>query len=160
MSKCSQRKIEHVSDIISEDEMKKWNSSVPVIIKAPTGSGKSFFIKNILYEFARSMNSRILLFLHRRNTLEQFQDEINASHKQDVIKLMLYQTIQNNPDTNWNELLCKYQYVACDEFHYFLSDANYNINTDISFNQITFDAERTFQRSFRSTKLGSDFFER
>ena len=49
-----------VSEIITTEEIKKWNKGDIITITAGTGAGKSYFIKNILYAFAKQENKKIL----------------------------------------------------------------------------------------------------
>lgn len=122
--------------MITIDEIKKWKSTDVVTISAGTGMGKSYFIKNILYALAKKDNKKILMFIHRKNCVDQFTKEIEKDRKIDTITIKTYQYLENlykNKQTfNFNE----YEYIVCDEFHYFLSDASYNITTDISLNTI------------------------
>jgi hypothetical protein len=63
--------------------------------------------------------------------------EIKRDNKTDVITIKTYQSIEHKylktiEDCNFD----KYDYIVLDEFHYFMSDAQFNINTDISFDQL------------------------
>lgn len=126
---------QRVTEVVTIDKIEKWNNDI-ITIGAQTGAGKSYFIKNILYALAKRNNKKILMLVHRINCLDQFQDEIQQDNKIDVIKLDTYQSIENklknNKPYNFNE----YQYIVCDEFHYFMSDASFNKFTDISLNVI------------------------
>ena len=42
-------KVKRVSELISPSEIKTWEKGSVITIKAGTGAGKSYFIKNILY---------------------------------------------------------------------------------------------------------------
>ena len=120
-----------VSEIITIDLIKNWRKNEIITITAGTGVGKSYFIKNILYAFAKKNNKKILMLIHRCNCTNQFEKEIIKDKKTDVIHIKTYQSLeQNNID------LSQYQYIVCDEFHYFMSDASFNKTTDISLNKI------------------------
>lgn len=58
-------KCKRISDIIIEKDIQTWTPECPVIISAGTGSGKSYFIKNILYKYAKEHNQKILMLIHR-----------------------------------------------------------------------------------------------
>lgn len=120
-----------ISEIITIDEIKKWSKGSIVTIKAGTGSGKSYFIKNILYAFAKDSKKKILMLEHRTNCKNQFLEEIKRDKKLDIIDIVTYQTLENK-DFDFN----KYEYIVCDEFHYFMGDAAFNYTTDISLNKI------------------------
>lgn len=127
---------QRVSEVISPDEIKTWKSGEVISIKAGTGAGKSYFIKNILYAFAKANNKRILFLIHRKNCVNQFEQEIIKDKKTDIIKIMTYQKIETSELKNNKFDLSKYQYIVSDEFHYFMSDASFNKTTDISLNRI------------------------
>lgn len=107
-----------------------------ITINEPMGSVKSHFIKNDLYEYAKEHNEKILFLVHRINCKIQFTNDIIG--KDDTIKIDSYQSIQatyksiHNPQYNFNE----YDYIVCDEMHYFMTDSLFNNSTDISFNAI------------------------
>lgn len=125
-----------VSDIISKDDIKKWDNGSIVTIKAGTGVGKSYFIKNTLYEYAKENNKKILMLLHRVNCLQQFKGELIEDDKLDIINIRTYQSIEALQSKGIDFNFAKYDYIVCDEFHYFMSDASFNKTTDISLNTI------------------------
>lgn len=53
MANGNERK--RISDIITEEEIMKWQPGDNILISAPMGSGKSYFCKNILYEVAKGL---------------------------------------------------------------------------------------------------------
>lgn len=129
--------MKRVSELITTDEMRRWSSNDIITIIAGTGVGKSYFIKNILYAFAKKENKRILFLIHRSNCVNQFQKEIEADKKTDFIDIKTYQSLENLYINNNKPFdFANYQYIVCDEFHYFMSDASFNKTTDISLNLI------------------------
>lgn len=126
----------YVSDYISDNEINRWNAGDVVAISAGCGSGKSHFIKNILYEKAKSQNKKILMLIHRTNCVEQFKIEIENNGKSDVISIKTYQSIERTIISKGEYLYDDYAYLVCDEFHYFIEDSNFNCYTDISFDSI------------------------
>nr|DAL75872.1 MAG TPA: SF2-N [Caudoviricetes sp.] len=125
-----------VSDIISNDEIAKWEPGDIVTIRAKTGDGKSFFVKNKLYEYAKAHGEKILLLLHRENTINQFQYEVDRESKDDTIDIRTYQFYEQlllyGRETN----LSQYKYIVVDEAHYFVSDSAFNNRTDLSFEAV------------------------
>jgi hypothetical protein len=121
-----------VSEKITIRDIKQWNNNI-ITIKAGCGAGKSYFIKNVLYQLAKDNNKKILYLIHRKNCIDQFKTEIIADGKEEVIHIKSYQTIETLRNKR-NQIFdfSQYQYIVCDEFHYFMSDATFNINTDIS----------------------------
>lgn len=127
---------QRVTDLIKYDDIRNWKENDIISIKAGTGVGKSYFIKNQLHAFAKLNNKKILFLVHRTNCKNQFVDEIAKDRKADTIDIRTYQAIENVIMNKGIFDLSQYQYIVCDEFHYFISDASFNITTDISLNEI------------------------
>lgn len=127
-----------VSERVTTDEIKSWKDGDIIAIKAGTGRGKSYLIKNILYGFAKGLhnNKKILMLIHRVNCINQFQKEIEDANKTDVIKIESYQSLEFKIKNGIKLDFSEYAYIVCDEFHYFMSDAAFNKTTDISLNAI------------------------
>lgn len=124
-----------VGDVIKDKDIEKWRPEVPVIISAQTGQGKTHFIKNTLYNYAKERGQKILLLVHRVPLRDQIEMELVDEEKTDVITLMTYQKI-DNASLNYRSEPLDYDYIVSDEFHYFLSDAGFNHYTDLSFKEI------------------------
>lgn len=127
---------EWVSDVISDNEIRNWNVGDVITIKAKPGQGKSFFIKNKLYAYAKKHNERILFLLHRDNTVSQFRNEILREGKEDTIDIRTYQYIEQALMYRRGFDISEYKYIVVDEAHYFISDSTFNNRTDISFEAI------------------------
>lgn len=113
--------IKRVTGLIKKEDAEKWKPRDNVLIASPMGAGKSYFCKNTLYGIAKSVNGKILMLIHRSNCVEQFQYEIEADGKADVIEVITYQSLEYSVLHNTNKFdLSKYKFVVCDEFHYFL----------------------------------------
>lgn len=131
-----------VTDLIKKEDVEKWKPRDNILIASPMGAGKSYFCKNTLYDMAKSVNGKILMLIHRSNCVEQFQYEIEADGKADVIEVITYQSLEYSVLHNTNKFdLSKYMFVVCDEFHYFFNDSSFNNKTAISFNMIMSNAE-------------------
>lgn len=85
----------NISDIISEKDMNSWKTGDIVAIDAGTGSGKTYFVMNKLYEKAKLEGSKIVVFFHRNNTKNQFQQQVDEEGKGDVIELQTYQYLEH-----------------------------------------------------------------
>lgn len=125
-----------VSNIVTTHEIKQWKIGDIITITAGTGVGKSYFIKNILYAYAKENHQKILMLIHRTNCVEQFQREIERDKKTDVIDIETYQKLEYKNLNGYKNYLNTYKYIVCDEFHYFMSDALFNKTTDVSLNCI------------------------
>ena len=131
-----------VTDLIKKEDVEKWKPRDNILIASPMGAGKSYFCKNTLYDIAKSVNGKILMLIHRSNCVEQFQYEIEADGKVDVIEVITYQSLEYSVLHNTNKFdLSKYMFVVCDEFHYFFNDSSFNNKTAISFNMIMSNTE-------------------
>lgn len=127
-----------MTDVISSEEANTWMPGDNILISAPTGVGKSYFCKNILYDLAKKVKGKILMLIHRSNCVEQFKYEIESDGKQDVIDVVTYQSLEYGKlhHTSKQIDLAKYMYVVSDEFHYFFNDSSFNNKTAISFQMI------------------------
>ena len=125
-----------VSDIVTIEEIEKWGAGDCITVKAGTGIGKSWLIKNSLYNIAKQENKRILMLIHRCNCTEQFIDEITRDNKTDIIDIKTYQKLEYKELHRYKNDLSEYQYIVCDEFHYFMSDAAFSKTTDMSLDLI------------------------
>lgn len=126
-----------VSEAITD--YKQWTEGDIITITAGTGVGKSYFIKNNLYTHAKKNNRKILMLVHRLNCRDQFLHEVEKEGKSDILTIGTYQAIEQNAlrgvvSNNVNP--ADYDYVVCDEFHYFMSDASFNQTTDLSLSAI------------------------
>jgi len=123
-----------VSDKISHEEIRTWKKGEIITISAPTGSGKSYFIKNGLSDYAKINNEKILFLVPRTLIKNQFEEELI---EKSIVTIMTYQSLESFYVRNsCHKDLSEYDYIFCDEAHYFISDASFNNNTDISFNMI------------------------
>lgn len=128
--------LKRISELITVEEIRKWKTGNIISIMAGTGRGKSYWVKNILYAFAKQQNKRILYLIHRKNCIDQFKEEIKNDKKLDTISIMSYQKLETYWKYGKEFDFSSYQYIIVDEFHYFLSDSAYNKFTDISLNMI------------------------
>ena len=122
-----------VTDVVTIEQIESWTPGDCITIKAGTGRGKSYLIKNILYPIAKRDERKILMLVHRSNCYTQFKEELRRDNKLDTIQIMTYQKLEYKYLKTKKEIdLTDYQYICCDEFHYFMSDAAFSKTTDIS----------------------------
>lgn len=132
------KKKKWITDVISKEEVEKWEPGNVVLISAPMGAGKSYFCKNPLYDIANEKNGRILMLIHRSNCVDQFKYELETAKKTDVIDVVTYQSLEYGKLHNLkNQInLSLYHYIISDEFHYFFNDSSFNNKTAVSFQMI------------------------
>lgn len=141
----------HISDEIGQ-EYREWKAGDMVFIKAPTGSGKSYFILHIFLKYIIESGSKLLYLVNRRVLQEQLQEELDNDIYDEVIscfgrhidlkryiQIFTYQYLESRIKGGIlhtvNELQ-EYSHVVCDECHYFYADSNFNTNTELSFDCI------------------------
>lgn len=125
-----------ISQLIKIEDIENWTKGDIITIRAGTGKGKSYFIKNVLYAFAKEKDKKILMLIHRKDCINQFLQEIESDEKTEHIIIKSYQSLEYKMLNNVKIDFSEYEYIVCDEFHYFMSDAVFNKTTDISLNTI------------------------
>jgi len=89
-----------VSDLIGKD-YESWDSKKPVIITAPTGSGKTSFILEQLLPYAMEQNKKIFYFVNRSALKDQLDHKIGKRAKTegtallDAITIETYQKLES-----------------------------------------------------------------
>lgn len=124
-----------INELIGEEYL-QWKKGDVITITAGTGRGKSNFIKNELYEKAKNENEKILFFIHRSNTANQFELELEQDSKNDYITMKTYQSFQSSLLKQESIDLEKYKYIVCDEYHYFSNDSSFNKFTDVALHEL------------------------
>lgn len=110
-----------------------------MLLNCPTGTGKSQFVKDQLYNYCKKHNYKILYLLPRATVKDEFIQELRGNKekgepdKTDVIKVYTYQQFEN-----WEQYpsFTPYTIIICDECHYFISDSLFNPYTYRSFGRI------------------------
>ncbi|MGL5480230.1 MAG: DEAD/DEAH box helicase family protein [Clostridium sp.] len=121
-----------ITDLIKIEDVRRWSNGDTIVISAPTGTGKSYFVKNIIYLVAAERKKKILFLVHRKRCKQQFFEELKRDKKLDVINILTYQALEQKKDID----ISQYDYIVCDEFHYFTGDSNFNYKTDKSLEKI------------------------
>ncbi len=122
----------YISSIIPLNDIKNWEKGNRIIISAQTGSGKSEFVKNVLYDYCEKNNKSILLLSNRVALKNQNAESIGK--KAEIIDLKNYQELEVRilSSTNtFDEMIKNYDYIIYDEAHYIFSDSEFNRNTDL-----------------------------
>lgn len=106
---------------------------VVMLLESPTGTGKSYFIKNLLYDYCQLHNYKVLYLVPRIAVKNEFYIELSKSKKNDIITVETYQKLEKEDQLFDLNL---YDIIVCDECHYFTSDSLFNPHTEISYNHI------------------------
>ena len=148
-----------------KEQYKNWGPGDIIFITAPTGTGKSHFILHVYLKWLIERRiaqggegiisyPRQILYLVNRTILQkQIKEELSKEIEPeldaylgepinigDYISIRTYQSIETallteDPLEVVNEFK-KYECVVCDEAHYFYADANFNTNTELSYDCI------------------------
>jgi superfamily II DNA or RNA helicase len=129
-----------VSDTITSDVVKQLSKGKNYLIGSEMNSGKNFWARNVLLPFAFENNKRTLFLSHRKQTINQ-QSNYLEEYKQDCIRqfkgglfeIRSYQAFQKMIHRN-DPMINGYDYIVCDEAHYFVNDSSFNMSTELSFN--------------------------
>lgn len=165
------KNLENVTTKIG-NKYKKWNNNKVVFIEAGTGKGKSHFVKNTLYEYAKLSGKKILLLSNRTNLLNQNIYELAQADKlaEGVIACYNYQKLDYQEshikykDSSEYIDLKSFDYIVCDECHYFFTDATFNKFTPVALKwileskaiKIFMSATPRLTRTYVKEKVGED----
>jgi hypothetical protein len=128
----------YISDIITPDIISTWQLGQKYLIRSGTGSGKSYWVKNVLYEYCKSKEHKILLLSNRNILKNQNQEDLGAE-KLKVIRAENYQKLESlvtDKDRDIYDLISPYRVVVLDEAHFFHTDSQFNRQTDTLLNII------------------------
>lgn len=121
------KKKKFISDIIINEEINKWTYGDNILIDAQTGKGKTYFIKEKLAKYGN-----ILILTNRDNLKEQLTYDIGEVNN---VTVKNYQEVEEFIIKD-RLVLDNYDYLVCDEAHYFFTDASFNNKTDLVLNEI------------------------
>jgi hypothetical protein len=121
----------YISDIVTEEEINKWQLGQRILINSQTGTGKSHFIKNTLYDYCLANNKKVLLLSNR--SILKSQNIEDLENKTNIIHPENYQLLESKilKGTGLEELFESYDFIVFDEAHYLFTDAQFNRNTDL-----------------------------
>lgn len=126
-------KIKYLSDFIGDDYKTKWQKGDLIFIDSQMGKGKSYFVLNVLAAKRYGMK-KVLILTNRDELKQEFIKHLEHSKKLlGNITVMNYQSLEKSQI--YNKQLEEYDYIVCDEAHYFLEDS-YTNATNISFDWI------------------------
>lgn len=146
----------HVQEIINSSPVAKaigndyqfWEDGDIIMVSAPTGTGKTHFIRNVMLDPLRSRNNTnqpILYFVNRAILREQLlydlsKDLAGGKWYSSKIEVYTYQHLETDiinrgehAKNYWAKKFSEFRIVVFDECHYFISDSTYNTNTYVSF---------------------------
>lgn len=144
----------HVCDGLA-GEVDKWMPSDPIVIDAPTGSGKTTFVIEHILPRAQQTGENVLILSNRiaLNTqmkrrvmiaidspqLPLLTDEgVAATSDFGFVRILTYQSLQqflaDSTATEWRKNIA---FLICDEAHFFAADTLFNENCSYLLNLVT-----------------------
>jgi superfamily II DNA or RNA helicase len=126
----------YISDIITKEDINSWTNEEIIFIEAPTGSGKSHFIKHTLSE--NNKYKRILILVNRRIIKNQSENEL-LNDSIGNITITTYQNLANkilSKNVKKLEEFLNFDYIICDEVQYFCEDSEFIFETDTAFDWV------------------------
>lgn len=116
------------------NEFRRWRSDSYIFINCGTGTGKTTFIERIskLKEF------NVLILTNRTANREQILNHLDFKNNKGLkqyVKVMSYQVLEKTIDFT-SDYLDTFDYIFCDEAHYFLQDSTFNSMVNVSLNKI------------------------
>lgn len=121
-----------------DEEYKEWQPKSNILIGAAMGSGKTQFVLNTLSKHAKENKKKILFLSNRTELTKEINSKIEELKLYGIVEVLTYQALErtllnrNNGISFSISYLNVFNYVICDECHYFLTDAWTN-KTDISY---------------------------
>lgn len=146
-----------ISDYLSK-VIRSWTPTVAVAIFSDTGTGKNYFVENVLVPDAGLYKQEVLLITNRvalgrqvkyrlaemfgeawklRDYSDQGLDKVTDFGNLTVISYQQLETWMNENSNNLKKLKRDFRYVVMDEIHYCLSDCSFNAMTDLTLDYIT-----------------------
>lgn len=125
--------IEFISEYLIS-RVRYWHYGDYIFVNAGTGTGKTTFIEQL----AIKGNFNILILTNRTANRLQIKNhlKLNKNHyPRSTVDVISYQTLENEMNLT-SQFLDMYDFVVLDEVHYFLSDADFNPKTNLSFEKI------------------------
>ena len=126
----------YVSDVVG-DGFKTWSAEKPVVIHAPTGTGKTHFILNVLLPYVYSQGKMLVYMANRTALKQQVENSIPVEYSKSII-LCSYQQYESLPgvygmedklnlseDEKLSYRIAGADYYILDEAHFFLSDSTF-----------------------------------
>lgn len=119
-----------MSELISDD-YKLWNKSV-VLLACGTGRGKTTFALGTYCKYLLSIGKSVVYICNRTKLKEQIAADIKR-YGIEGVNIVSYQKFADELRSGSEP---KYDVYICDEAHYFLADAGFNLYTDIPYEYI------------------------
>lgn len=122
--------INYISDYFMY-EFQMWEYDSYNFINCGTGTGKTTFLEKMVA--LKQFN--ILILTNRKANWKQIRNHLVNKNLAIHAKLMSYQTLEKN-ERFTSDFLDDFDFIFCDESHYFLADSDFNSRTNLSLRKI------------------------
>ena len=121
----------YLSNHFTEDTFAGMTTDFMYAIYSAPDTGKTTLITNVLQPYLKRTGKKALYLTSRRAILDQLKDKVDNS----VMTCWAYQKIEEYVETG-RPFVTTYDFIVCDEAHYFVEDSELTTKTDLSFNFI------------------------
>lgn len=108
------------------NQYQQWNGK-RVLLGCGTGRGKTTFALGIYGKWLLEHNKKVLYLCNRKKLTQQIENTVKSYDVQDIT-IITYQKLK---EMIYGNEPIEYDIILCDEAHYFLSDADFNVYTDV-----------------------------
>ncbi|SHJ99673.1 DEAD/DEAH box helicase [Hespellia stercorisuis] len=133
------------------DEYTQWSNGDIILISAPTGSGKSYFVLHVLLKYIIRTGGKLLYLVNRKVLKKQLDAELKNKVIPELsgqgnlpiapignyIEIETYQSVEcfvkKSAYDSIQKHFEKFSCLVCDESHYFYSDSNFNTRTELAY---------------------------
>lgn len=121
----------YVSNIITDKVIEELKQGGNYLIGSEMGSGKNYWIEKVLLPFADSLSKKTLILSHRKATktktdfqLKEWENSQMRKFRGGLFQNMTYQALKNRIERNEYQFLNQFDYIVCDEAHFFTNDCD------------------------------------
>lgn len=144
----------YITERLTADRVRRWNAHTPVLVSAQTGAGKTTFVLKVLLPVMKERGKRLVILCSRKVLAQQIRraaarlempdspDELIEAYIKyrrnfGAVDVYTYQEVALRFQND--QFVRSFQYygaVVCDECHFFIQDAQFNMFTERIFQMI------------------------